>query len=274
VAVATPPMWVNQATVGLLIDVRSAVKKYGAIAESSLNMTVWDALSEALLHPNVMAEAIQEISAPSNSVTEGESEEIRLGLKQIKAEESRVLEAYRLEILTADQLAREMEELRTRTSLLESRESALARRQKADKTLVLRSLEEYRQVVAGRLAILTVDERRRLLRLLLRAVVFEGDRVTIRGIIPMGNDSPSPAGAAVTGQSPDPGRIANLTSWHCVRNDALERTASMLAGPGPYRTMSFDLMATVKKDTTASRAAMLRNLIKANEALKRMREAG
>jgi hypothetical protein len=237
------------------------------ISEASLNMTVWNAMTEALSHPSVIENGIQEVKM-AGFTQSTEDPEIERSLKQIKVEELRVLEAYRLEILTPEQLAQELTALKARVSSLEARKSALVQQTKPEQTLVRRSIEEYCQLVAQKLESLNLEERRRLLRLLLRSVIFEGDQVKIRGIIPLG-DSNVPPAEIMDGPSPKPERIASTASGHCARNRATERAEPLLSWADSHSAISFELKVKVEKDTTCLRAARLRNLMKANEAPKR-----
>jgi len=250
-------------------------KKHGTIAESSLNLTVWNAVSEAFQSPDVIAEAITVAGESTKALPpiNSEKEEIGRGMEQIDTEESRVLHAYRLEILSPEQLARELEAFRARRMNLQSRKSALDRESQPKAAFVRRSLEEYCQVIAGKLATLGWEKRQRLLRLLLRSVIFEGDQVRIRGIIPLSDNAPSAVDPAEANATLNTGRIASTSSKPYARNVAEQSTEAMLQGDDSRGTLSFELVRTVERDETAAKVASLANLIKANAALKRKREA-
>src|SRR4029077_13955659 len=141
-----------------------------------------------------------------------------------------------------------------------------------DEALVQRSLEEYCKLVRTNLTKLNRDERQRLLRLLLKSVIFEGERVRIQGIIPF-TDEPPLTEPATNIHHPVPAHIASTTSWRCARNDGPQSPEFLEIGSRPRPMISFELIAKVERDTTARRTANLANLIKANEARKKLREA-
>jgi site-specific DNA recombinase len=250
-------------------------KKYGSISEAWLNTTVWDAFSAALRNPKIIAEAIKETSAHAQVTASSafEHEEIERGLKQIQAEEARILEAYRLEILSAQQLGRELDSLRARLKVFQSRQATLPKEMQVDETAMQRSLDEYCKLVRARLTKLNRDERQRLLRLLLKSVIFEGERVRIQAIIPFAGESPHPiTDASMHHEAPI--RIASTTSYGCARNDELQPQEFLAVGSRPRPLISFELVAKVERDCTARHTASLRNLIKANEARKKLRKVG
>src|SRR6266852_5192482 len=94
-----------------------------SIREEFLNTSVWTALEEALQNPDVIlqgAKAMNQQAATSDTAS-SDADEISRGLEQIRLEEARIVEAYRLAILTPEQLARELETLKNRRDLLESK---------------------------------------------------------------------------------------------------------------------------------------------------------
>jgi site-specific DNA recombinase len=249
-------------------------KRYGSVSEAWLNASVWNALSAALQNPEVISEAIKETRAHAQvtAASNFEHEEIERSLKQIQAEEARILEAYRLQILSAEQLGQELDSLRARQKALHSRQATLPKETQPDEALVQRSLEEYCKLIRARLTKLNRDERQRLLRLLLKSVIFEGERVRIQGIIPFTDERPL-IEPVTNIHHPVPAHIANTTSWCCARNQESALSESWRAASHPSQGISFELIANVEKDTPASRAARLVNLTKANEARRKMREA-
>jgi site-specific DNA recombinase len=249
-------------------------KKYGSISEAWLNTTIWNAFSAALRNPKIIAEAIKETRAHAQvtAASNFEHEEIERSLKQIQAEEARILEAYRLQILSAEQLGRELDSLRARQKVLQSRQATLPKETQPDEAVVQRSLDEYSKLVRTRLTKLNRDERQRLLRLLLKSVIFEGERVRIQGIIPCADEPPLTEPATNIHHSV-PAHIASTTSWRCARNDGPQSPEFLEVGSHPRPMIFFELIAKVERDTTARRTANLANLIKANEARKKLREA-
>lgn len=228
-------------------------KAYGTIAETSLNLTVWNAVADAFANPEVIKAAASPENDSSKEPNGIENEGIQNSLAQLETEESRILDAYRREILSPEQLAKELQGLQARRKILESRQSELARTNQSGPAEMQGSLEEYCRIVAAKLAVLDPAKRQQILRLLLRSVVFEGERVRIRGIIPL-----TPAG-----------QIASTGSDSYARNVAMPENQLSNGGKVP-----FELIRDVIRDETAARTASLANLAKANRALKRRSKDG
>jgi len=209
-------------------------KRVPQVAESTLDNSVWDALKRALDDPELIMQAVEGIQkAPSKNDKTGQ---LQSALEGIKDEEKRIIEAYRLNILTPDQLAREMELLAGRRAAIEREREEGVDAIQTDQPLRL-SVEEYCTEIRRKLANLTFESKRHVLRLLVRRVVFDGEAVRILGVIPL----PPEGGIAPTGIYP---AERNLT------------------------VANFVIRAPIVKDLTAVLAANRANLVKANEALR------
>jgi hypothetical protein len=194
------------------------------------------ALKGALDNPKLLMEAIQGIHHNVGPKSDP-STQSPAALKGIRNEEARILEAYRLNILTPEQLARELELLAARREVIEKQRRECSTPSQIDQSVRL-SVQEYCDEVRRRLADLTFETKRKVLRLLVRRIVFEGERVRISGIIPLS----SLGGIATTGVEP------------YGRNNAERLIAN------------FTLVTPVIRDLTASRAASRANLLKASAA--------
>jgi site-specific DNA recombinase len=122
-------------------------RAYGVIRESDLNTTVWKAVCKALQNPALLADAMTAINRHSSTTGQEslDSVELRRSLERIQAEETRLLQAYRLEIISAEQLAQEFEALRNRKKLIESSQSDLHQRSAANVRLIRHSVEQVLQ---------------------------------------------------------------------------------------------------------------------------------
>jgi site-specific DNA recombinase len=261
-------------------------KAYGIIRERDLNGAVWTALSKALQSPAIMEQAIVavEVRDRDHSAVDPEHHELTLGLAQIEKEEVRILEAYRREILSPEQLAHELQSLNVRRAILQSQNSSYEQKPAiSNQPMIRRSMEHYCKIASRRMEHLDWEKRREVLRLMLERIVFEGSRIRIRGIIPMSaNDQ---AGLDALMESNEPGQeladdsalsnagkpnasseIANTVSYLHGRNVALAEESAQPSG-----RMLFELIATVERDNTAKLAASRTNLIKANAILRRKR---
>lgn len=164
-------------------------KNMRTVKEEHLDDTVWGALSEVVLNPATIfkqANLIFQKETENERISNAETEVVNRGLTQIRKEETRLLEAYRNGIISPGHLGQELEQLKQRQSALELRKGHLEHSAGgASRSNVQRSLEEYFQATAKRLQSFNKAERQRFIRLLIENVIFEGDRVRIRAIIPL-----------------------------------------------------------------------------------------
>jgi site-specific DNA recombinase len=168
-------------------------KRYPAVREELLDEAVWEAVEEVILHPDIVIEQIekQERKIATRAVTsESERKEVEQGMAKVEEEERRIVEAYRMSVLTPAILSRELAQLNVRRSALLQRKTELdAQNRQPNMPAIRRTVQNYCQEVAQRLSALTPAERQRLLQLLIDAIIFKGDEITIRGVIPPENDS-------------------------------------------------------------------------------------
>lgn len=166
-------------------------KRYPTVREELLDQTVWEAIEEILLNPDLVVKQIEKREQEKESkstVTENEMKEVEQGIEKVDEEERRILEAYRAGILTPAILGRELEQLRSRKNALTQRQAELsAQSQTPNLPMIRRTVFDYCQETASRLGALADAERQRLLQLLIERVIFRGDEVTIRGFIPFRN---------------------------------------------------------------------------------------
>ena len=217
-------------------------KRVPQVSENALDNSVWHALEKALDNPKLLTQAIEGIEHPATSGDHAEAQ-LLAALDGIKNEEARILEAYRLSILKPEQLARELELLEARRQALEKQRRELAVPSPKAHSVQL-SVKEYCDEVRRKLSHLTFETKRNVLRLLVRRIVLEGERVRISGVIPL----------------VAPGAIANTGVEPYVHNAAL--------------AANFTLTAEVRRDYAAARAASRANLVKASAALQALRQAG
>lgn len=167
-------------------------KSFSSVRDHVLDGVVWSAVKEALLNPKLLfdqAKKHQVKLQSERSLLRTEAREIEAGLERIRKEESRIIEAYRQEIISPAQLGEELEKIKARMAALEARkEKFAADGQPVEDPHVRRSALDFCREVAARLKSFTMEERQRLLRLIIDKVIFEGDRVQIKGIIPLARD--------------------------------------------------------------------------------------
>jgi site-specific DNA recombinase len=163
-------------------------KKLPAIRETLLDGRIWEAVEEAILNPRIMIDQLAALYGHRKTddvKQDTEQQDIEAMLIGIDKEEERILEAYRMNILSPAQLSREMEKLSTRRASLEGRKAKLSRNPNpVEFPVIERSLTDYCKIAAQRLNTFSYEERRQFLRLLIDEIVYEGSQVRIRGVIP------------------------------------------------------------------------------------------
>jgi site-specific DNA recombinase len=167
----------------------SRCKKYPAIRDAYLDTTVWSAVEEAVLNPSLIADQLTQIRDQGAKNAEGlkaEASEMEVAVSHLQVEEERILEAYRGGFLSASLLGRELEKINARRKSLEARKASLSE-QTATVELprIRQSLMEYCRMAAQRLESFGFEERQWFLQQLLNEVIFQGDKVVIRGVIPV-----------------------------------------------------------------------------------------
>jgi site-specific DNA recombinase len=250
-------------------------KRVPEVSESTLDNAVWQALEAALRNPKLLVGAIRRID---ERVTSGNDhdQQIEAALDGIKQEEKRILEAYRQSIITPEQLAGELAALEGRRKMLgkeQARESSSGVKQK-----IQSGIKEVCAELCDRLANLTFETKRSVLRLLVKQILFSGDQVKISGMIPFDWEDGI---AATTSQANERnpaggGGIVTTTSRAYERNSPGDRgivtTTPACCERSSTFSANFVLSAPVEKMyAAAAREASRQNLIKANAALKKMR---
>jgi len=165
-------------------------KKRPTITENIIDQTVWTAIREVVLNPDLILAQVKNLNEGNRkrvSSARNESSELDRLIEGLEKEESRILEAYRVEILSPAQLAQEMQKLTVRRTALQTQKAELSQQVRSPES-ARRSVMEYCKAAARQMDSFNFEERQRFLRLLIRAIVFNGDRVTIRGVIPVSED--------------------------------------------------------------------------------------
>jgi site-specific DNA recombinase len=221
-------------------------KAYSSIREQYLNDTVWNAVAYALQNPQVILEGVKSIvTAREAASSTGVDTDLGKKMAQIGVEEARVVEAYRLEVLSAEQLARELAALKQRRMLLASLN---ADRSAEKKSLPRRSLEQYCEIASQRIKTLDWPKRRIVLRQLLKEILFEGTRVRIAGVISLpqdfhGTGNATPTDSPLTGNAVG---IAITTSSLCGRNPDAELQSYQTPQEGRLQ-VDFELVGPVAR---------------------------
>jgi site-specific DNA recombinase len=220
-----------------------------SISESILNDAVWDSVEQALLNPDLILKHVQLFEEQDDAaIKEGCERQLHVkrSLAALEAEERRLIEAYRLSVLSAAQLGNELEKLNVRKAGLENERATLDISQPSSQENVGKSIRDYCEEVAQNLASFTVEERQQLLRTLVRTITFDGAEVRIRGEIPLPpSDSSFPVPMPAQG-SPSSNEIANTMTRQRDRNPAsIANTTIGHYGHNPAKGCEFELKAKI-----------------------------
>jgi hypothetical protein len=206
------------------------------VTEEILNTAVWGALEEAISNPDLVIQNIAKLREHHKAQLETAASQVsdaKQALERLNAEESRILEAYRLEIITAEQLSQEMQKLSERRNSLQSRYDSLRKAQDSPvpETEIRDSVAEFCEKIGKRIASTGIEERQQLLRFIVREVVFDGAMVQVRAVIPMDSrstpvtSSVSSCGVTDTGshcRSHNSADIGNMEFYCHGRNTTVE----------------------------------------------------
>lgn len=210
-------------------------KQNPSITEDRLNHLVWGAVEEAMANPRLIADQLRKLKDGNvwdRTTVEAEQKASELMDEQIEKEESRIIEAYRLGILSSQQLAHELEKMQGRKKAVgvgkigTEKDDIRISEPEAEKTV-----EEYCQLVAPRLRDFTLVARQQFLRTLIQEIAFNGSTVRIRGAIP----AAAGGGGNASEISPNPGisdlngDIATMDSGTHGHNGALFPAPSELS---------------------------------------------
>jgi site-specific DNA recombinase len=200
-------------------------KKTPTIREDSLNEVVWDAVEDAVLHPEFIAQQVTAQQTAKSAEVRQQStfeKEVSTSLKEIETEEFRILEAYRKGMITPSHLGGELEELQIRRNYLESQVGKGSERQKVISAgEARRSISDFCRDAARRIRSFSKEQKQRFLRLLIINIIYEGFQVRIKGRIPSKYLSSKPRNPLEVGPFPD-GRIETTMSRTHARNPVIE----------------------------------------------------
>ena len=170
-------------------------KKVRTVREEALSDVVKEAVRRIILTPNVILEPLHKLEAAeaSNKARQDElAREIENQAKAIDAEEQRLLEAYRMVIISPAQLGQQMEKLKARRAALDLQRTEARPDNTIPPEQIETAVKDYCGEAARNLASFTRNQWREFLRTIIETVVFCGDTITVRGRIPLGAGQPPP----------------------------------------------------------------------------------
>ena len=185
---------------------QGAVCDNPAVRAEDIDDAVWQEMLTLLQHPELIQAEIERrlVAANDTASPRRRIESLQGELSRIQTRFRRLLDAYQEGIVTLDELRRRNAPLQTRQCSIQSELEALQtseldrESQLALATTIQQFLQRMRQAAQS----LSILERQRIVRLLVREVRIGKDSVTICHSIPL-NDLPP------TGSDPSPGQLSN-----------------------------------------------------------------
>ena len=158
------------------------------IPAEPIERAVWDAVSDSLKNPELLADQYRKQLADSAVANELDlnKKQIGLALKRVVVQENRMTDAYRNEAIELDRYKLEMNQLSARRKALEKQleESIQHETQEQSHKSALEHLERFCGEVAAGLDVLTFEEQQQLLRLVVERTVVTGNSVRVETVIP------------------------------------------------------------------------------------------
>ena len=161
------------------------------VKAEDLEGVVWNKICEAIKNPRLLMEQVDRLkdkATKSNESIIKDIESIDRELIDIGNEENRLLDAYRENVISKEQLKDQMAKVQNKRSQLEQQKQALVVKHETSvpPILIKRSITDFCKLVKKRLDSLKddFDGKRYLLSLAINKIVLEGKTVRIKGIIP------------------------------------------------------------------------------------------
>jgi site-specific DNA recombinase len=154
-----------------------------------LDTVVWDHITRLLADPQLIRAEIDKrlATARTSDPVTRERERLRAALNKANTAIARLIEAYGEQLITIDELRARMPDLRARETNLRNQIDALDT-QIADRHAYLTladDLEAFLAQLHRQTETSTIEERRRVLRLLVKDILIGPEKVTIRHRIPI-----------------------------------------------------------------------------------------
>ncbi len=165
------------------------------IREEALSQAVKEAVRRVILKPDMILGPLRELDAAAASDKarlDRLAAEIEQEIGIIDAEEERILEAYRTEIISPAQLGQQLQKLRSRRAVVEAQRLEMQPTSLASPERIEAEVKDYCGEAARNLAGFTEDQWREFLRTIIDRIVFCGDTATILGKIPLAAEQPIP----------------------------------------------------------------------------------
>ena len=180
------------------------------IRQDLLDEVVWREILKLLESPHLIQEELERrlATARNASPVKQREESLQRELARVRKSIERLMTAYQEELMSLDDLRRRIPELRKREQTISAELNAIAS-QLADRAGYLRLAETVTNFLARlreTAKTLDVAERQRIVRLLVKEILVDGDTIVIRHSIPApaeSTDGSGPTSGSKGCQPPD-----------------------------------------------------------------------
>ncbi len=171
------------------------------VKASDLESVVWETVSHAIKNPKLIASKVLELEKRASSRKDSGLKDIQAVEKEISSladEENRLLDAYREQVITIDQLKEQMAKIRDKKTQLEQERSVLA--SKAANSLstsqTRRTIKDYCRIISKQIdkKSQTFEGRRDILLRSVNRILLQGKDLRIKLSIPSYQEDNLPAG--------------------------------------------------------------------------------
>jgi site-specific DNA recombinase len=158
------------------------------VRQDHLDELVWEAVIELLADPSLAKQELDERLAEQrrSNPTRKQKRQLRTELLRYQKAVARLIEAYQEELISLDELRERIPELRQKENAARAQLETIEARL-IDEQAHLRladSLETFLKRLRKRAQTLSVEERQQILRLVVKEVQVDGDKLIIKHSIP------------------------------------------------------------------------------------------
>ena len=192
-----------------------------SVSVPSLDSTVWQALLSALSHPDIILSQLQEVKdaeATTRDYRKEELKRVKVELEKKKRGERRLIELYKYDQeMSLEHYRESMDKTRAEIANNEKEKENLERQ-----TLRTVNLEEIEtdlkflsSDISSRLHMLSFEDKRKIIELLIEKVTVTEKKVMIEAIVPPGGDvTPTPPNSVAIASQSSLCEVQNHTNWY------------------------------------------------------------
>jgi site-specific DNA recombinase len=169
-------------------------KKMPTVSETKLDDAVKSAVKAAMLNPRLILDSIKKLHQAEAREVQDNRKAVQVTqreAKRLEAEEQRIFDAYRAELISPAQLGQQLEKLRARRAALDLK-STSTEPPSIPREQVEKAVAEYCSEAAQNIANFDDEHWRDFLRTICHAIVFNGDQIRIQARIPFDGETRTP----------------------------------------------------------------------------------